>query len=137
MYTCTYTDDVSGMSTSTKEEEHVQKEIRSIYKIKDLGKHNSILGMMVEFDKETSAILLHQKKLILKTLKTFGMSDCKPKATLLPIGSLMNLDTQPQPIPNMDKEFMGDKDYCRVLRLLNHVANGTRPDIVFATNYLQ
>ncbi|SJL14141.1 uncharacterized protein ARMOST_17596 [Armillaria ostoyae] len=136
-YTCTYTDDVSGASTSTEEGKRVRKEIGSVYEIKDLGKHNSVLGMTVEFDEETGAISLHQKNLILKTLENFGMSDCKPKATPLPVGSLMNLDTQPQPIPNADKEFMGDKDYRGVLGSLNHIANGTRPDIAFATNYLQ
>ncbi len=93
--------------------------------------------MTVEFDEEAGTILLHQKNLILKTLKTFGMTDCKLKATPLPVGSLMNLEMQPQPIPNADKEFMGDKDYCVVLGSLNHIANGTWPDISFATNYLQ
>ncbi len=111
MYTCTYTDNVSGASTSEEEGEHVRKEIGSVYKIKDLGKHNSVLGMTVEFDEKAGTISLHQKNLILKTLETFGMSDCKLKATPLPVRSLMNLETQPQPIPNADKEFMGNKDY--------------------------
>ncbi len=136
-YTCTYTDDVSGASTSKEEGQRVRKEIGSVYEIKDLGKHNSVLGMTVEFDNKTGAISLHQKNLILKTLENFGMMDCKPKVTPLPVGSLMNLDTQPQPIPKADKEFMGDKDYRKVLGSLNHIANGTRPDIAFATNYLQ
>ncbi len=39
------------------------------------------------------------------------MAECKPKSTPLPIGSLMNLDTQPHPISPEDKEFMADKDY--------------------------
>ncbi len=55
----------------------------------------------------------------------------------MPVGSLMNLETQPQLIPNADKGFMGDKDYRTVLGSLNHIANGTQPDISFATNYLQ
>ncbi len=93
--------------------------------------------MTVEFDEEAGTISLHQKNLILKTLETFGITDCKLKATPLPVGSLMNLEMQPQPIPNVDKEFMEDKDYCTVLGSLNHIANGTRPDISFATNYLQ
>ncbi len=133
----TYTDDVSGASTSEEEGQRVRKEIGNAYKIKDLGRHNSVLGMTVEFDDETDTISLHQKNLILKTLETFGMVDCKPKATLLPVGSLMNLETQPQPIPNADKDFMADKDYRAVLGSLNHIANGTRLDIAFATNYLQ
>lgn len=95
------------------------------------------LRMTVEHDEDTSTISLHQKNLILKMLETFGMADCKPKATPLHVGSLMNLKMQPQLIPNVDKEFIVDKDYQGVLRSLDHIANGTRPDIAFATNYLQ
>ncbi len=65
------------------------------------------------------------------------MLNCKPKATPLPVGTLAALDTQPRPIPTSDKEFMEHKDYKAVLGSLNHIANGTRPDIAFATNYLQ
>ncbi len=136
-YTCTYTDNVSGALTSHEEGVRVQKEIGSIYEIKDLGHHNSVLGMTIEFDDSNGAISLHQKNLILKTLEAFGMAECKPKSTPLPVGSLMNLETQPHPIPAEDKEFMADKDYRAVLGSLNHISNGTRPDIAFATNYLQ
>lgn len=65
------------------------------------------------------------------------MADCKPKATPLLSRSLMNLEMQIQPIPNEDKLFIEHKDYCGVLGLLNHITNGTRPDITFTTNYLQ
>ncbi|SJL02703.1 uncharacterized protein ARMOST_06038 [Armillaria ostoyae] len=93
--------------------------------------------MTVEFDENEGSISLHQKNLIIKTLERFGMSDSKPKATPLPVGSLMNMDTQPSPTPSSNVEFMKDKDYRGVLGSLNHVANGTHPDIAFATNYLQ
>ncbi len=125
MYTCTYTDNVSGASTSRKEGVRVCKEIGSVYEIKGLGKHNSILGMMVEFDDTTGAISLHKKNLIIKMLEAYGMSECKPKSTPLPVGSLMNLDMQSHPIPETDKLYMADKDYHGVVRLLNHIANGT------------
>ncbi len=69
-YMCTYTDDVSRAST-LEEGQCVQKEIRNMYEIKDLRKHNSVLGMTVKFDKEAGTILLHQKNLILKMLETF------------------------------------------------------------------
>ncbi len=94
-----------------------------MYDIKDLGKHNSVLGMTVEFDENEGSISLHQKNLIVKTLERFGMSDSKPKATPLPVGSLMNMDTQPSPTPSSDIKFMKDKDYRGVLGSLNHIAN--------------
>ncbi len=135
--TCTYTDNVSGASSSKAEGELVRRELGEVYDIKDMGSHNSVLGMMVEFNDIAGSISLHQKNLILKTLERFGMLDCKPNATPLPIGTLAALDTQPRPIPVSDKEFMAHRDYRAVLGSLNHIANGTRPDIAFATNYLQ
>lgn len=119
------------------EGKRVQKEIKEVYDIKDLGKHNSVLGMTIEFNEHGGSISLHQKNLILKTLECFRMSDCKPKATPLPVGSLMSMDTQPWPIPPSNVKFMKDKDYRAVLGSLNHIANSTHPDIAFATNYLQ
>ncbi len=137
MYMCTYTDDISGASMSHEEGVQVQKEIGSIYKIKDLCYHNSMLGMTIEFDDSTGAISFHQKNLILKTLETFRMTEFKLKLNPLHIGSLMSLDTQPHPISPEDKEFMADKNHHGILGSLNHIANGMRPDIAFATNYLQ
>ncbi len=108
---CMYMDNISGASTSKKEGERVRREIGMVYDIKDLGKHNSMLGMTIEFNEGGGFISLHQKNLILKTLDRFRMLNCKPKATPLPVGSLMNMDTQPHPIPSSDVEFMRDKDY--------------------------
>ncbi len=137
--TCTYTDNVSRASSSKAEGELVRREIGEVYDIKDMGRHNSVLGMTGRrFNDIAGSISLHQKNLILKTLERLrACSTCKPKATPLPIGTLAALDTQPRPIPVSDKEFMAHRDYRAVLGSLNHIANGTRPDIVFATNYLQ
>ncbi len=87
--TCMYMDNVSGASTSKKEGERVRREIGMVYDIKDLGKHNSVLGMTIEFNEGRGSISLHQKNLILKTLDHFGMLDCKLKATPLLVESLM------------------------------------------------
>ncbi len=135
--TCTYTDNISGAFSSKAEGELVRKEIGEVYDIKDMGKHNSVLGMTVEFDDDSRSISLHQRNLITKTLERFGMLDCKPKATPLLVGTLATLDTQPRPIPTSDKEFMKNKDYKAVLGSLNHIANGTCPDFAFTMNYLQ
>ncbi len=69
MITCMYTDDVSGASSSKTDGELVRKEIGEVYDIKDMGRHNSVLGMTVEFDNKSRSISLHQKNLITKTLE--------------------------------------------------------------------
>jgi hypothetical protein len=65
----------------------------------------------------------------------FGMTEAKPKYTPLPPNINLS-NSQPVPIPSEDKLFMQDKDYSKVLGMLNHLANGTRPDIAFAVNVL-
>lgn len=115
---------MSEASTSKREGELVRKEIGEVYDIKDMGKHNSVLGMTIEFDEADGSISLHQKNLIIKTLEQFRMTDCKPKATLLPVRTLMAFDTQPHPIPPSDQEYMKDKDYCTISFKLNVTHHG-------------
>lgn len=81
------------------------------------------------------SISLHQQTLINKTVEAYGMKEAKPKYTPFPSDSNLS-DSQPLPIPDKDVVFMIDKEYCGALRMLNHISNGTRPDIAFCVNVL-
>jgi hypothetical protein len=133
--TSTYTDDVAGGSSTHAAGLKVRADLGKAYEISDLGRPNKCLGMSIVVDEKSGNISLHQKTLILKILVTFGMEEAKPKYTPLPPN--VNLtDSQPTPIPNNDVVFMRDKGYRKALGMLNHIANGTRPDIAFAVNVL-
>jgi hypothetical protein len=132
--TGTYTDDVTGGSSSTKVMEIAKSELANAYEITDLGRPDKVLGMTL-IHHTSGDISIHQKPLILKTIHVFGMENANPKYTPLPPNVNLN-DTQPVPIPLSDTEFMQDKDYRKATGMLNHIANGTRPDISFTVNTL-
>ncbi|GLB45342.1 hypothetical protein LshimejAT787_2200050 [Lyophyllum shimeji] len=130
----TYTDDVlSGSSTDAAETQTVS-EIGKAFEITDHGRPNVVLGMSI-IHHASGNISIHQKPLIMKALTTFGMANANPKYTPLPPN--VNLaDTQPTPIPPNDEIYMRDKSYRSALGMLNHIANGTRPDIAFSVMVL-
>jgi len=130
----TYTNDISAGSSSVVTMDQAKRELAAKFKITDLGTPNKVLSMSI-MNHTSGDISIHQKPLITKALVTFRMENANPKYTPLPPG--INLvDSQPMPIPPNDTKFMCDKDYRSVLGMLNHIANGTRPDIAFSVMIL-
>ncbi|KAF5365761.1 hypothetical protein D9758_003171 [Tetrapyrgos nigripes] len=135
-FTVTYTDDVTGVSSTKEDRERVIKEIAEGYEFRDYGRPDVILGMTVRKDEESGSISIHQQPLIEKTLECFGMQDCAPKYTPLSPG-IEFIDSQPDPIPANDKLFMINKNYYSLVGALNHISQGTQPDISFSVSLLQ
>lgn len=132
--TGTYTDDITGASSSTEVMKSAKSELANAYEITDLNRPNKVLGMTI-FHHQSGNVSIHQRPLILKIINVFGMENANPKYTPLPPNVNLN-DTQPIPIPASDVEFMQDKDYRKATGMLNYVANGTRPDISFTVSTL-
>lgn len=84
--TCTYTDDVSGMSNIREGYEKAVKELGEDFEIKDLGELKSVIGMEVERRWEEGMLLILQEDYIHQILKHFGFQDCALKYTPLPTG---------------------------------------------------
>ncbi|GAW02502.1 retrovirus-related pol polyprotein [Lentinula edodes] len=80
-------------------------------------------------------ISIHQQLLIKELVEQQGMTGSRPKYTPLP-PNLNLIDSQPLPIPPDDSHFMADKDYRHAVGTMGYIANGTRPDISFAVNFL-
>ena len=91
--------------------------------------------MSIVVNEQTGDISLHQQTLITKLLETFGMLEAKPKYTPLPPNVNLS-NSQPTPIPHNDIIFMWDKYYRKALGSLNHITNGTCPNISFSVNVL-
>ncbi|KAF5336257.1 hypothetical protein D9758_016061 [Tetrapyrgos nigripes] len=134
-FTVTYTDDVTGVSLTKEDGERVRKEIAEGYEFRDYGRPDVILGMTVRKDEVSGSISIHQRPLIEKTLERFGMQDCAPKYTPLSPG-IKFINSQPDPIPANDKLFMIDKNYYSLVGALNHISQGTQPDISFSVSLL-
>lgn len=67
-------------------------------------------------------------------LEQFGMADCNPKTTPLPVG--IQLSENNCPTTNTDREYMKDKPYRKVLGKINWGANGTRPNLDYGSGIL-
>ena len=132
--TATYTDDVTGASTSKEVMKAAKSELADVYEITDLNRPDKVLGITI-FHHQSGNISIHQRPLILKILNVFRMENANPKYTPLPPNVNLH-DTQPIPIPASDVAFMLDKDYRKATGMLNYIANGTRPDISFTVNTL-
>lgn len=128
--TATYTDDVIGGAGTKEVGAAVTKEMSEKYKLRGLGQPDKILGISIVMDKETGTISLHQQTLNHELVKESGMTGCKPKYTPLP-PHLNLIDSQPFPIPTEDIFFMADKPYHGAIGKMNHIANGTRPNISY------
>lgn len=130
----TYTDDISSVSSTTPAEDQTVGEIGLRFEVTKHGRPKVVLGMGTILH-PNGDISLHQKALIEKALKEFGMMDCNPKYT--PYPPSVNLsDSQPTPISEADRHFMKDKPYRQACGTFNHLANGTRPDIAFTVMVL-
>jgi hypothetical protein len=105
MITSTYTNDITGGSSSTAAGVQVRGDLGKAYEITDLGCPNKCLRMSIMVDSQTGDISLYQKTLIGKVLDAFGMMEAKLKYTPLPPNINLS-DSQPIPIPSKDELFM-------------------------------
>lgn len=133
--TTTYTDNVIGNASTEEAGVAVTKEMSDRYELKDLGQPNKILGISIVRDTERGMISLHQQTLIRELVEECGMMGSRPKYTPLP-PHLNLIDSQPTPAANEDVFFMADKPYRNAVGKMNHIANGTQPDISYAVSFL-
>lgn len=126
IYIALYVDDFFVFSNNVIETDKIKRELSSEFKIKDLGSVTQCLGMRVQVDKQKGIVTLDQEQYIEKLCKKFNVQNCK--ATYTPIEPKLNLNKSEHCNTQLPyQELIGSMMYLAVL---------TRPDIVFAVNYL-
>ena len=128
--TSTYTDDVTGISSSMAGAEQARAELGLQYEIKDLGESKLILGIRVDRDRAAGTISISQRTYIERVLARHGMSDCNPRSTPLPTGVVLNKSQAPT--TEEEQYFMRDKPYREVLGAVMYAQIATRPDVSYA-----
>ena len=86
------------------------------------------LGMTVIRNREAHSLTINQRSYIQSLLKTFDMTDCKPKATPAPADLLLGKEDNSGPC---DKTL-----FLSILMSLMYMARISRPDILFTVCYL-
>ncbi|KIJ23037.1 hypothetical protein M422DRAFT_196412 [Sphaerobolus stellatus SS14] len=130
--TSTYTDDVFGASSTEKGAKKAVEELERCYELKDAGSTGQILGIKVERDMEKGTLRLSQRAFMEEMLQEFGLKDCVPKYTPLPVG--LDLTEADGPDNEEDRAFMEKVPFRKALGKLQWLANTTRPDLAQPVN---
>jgi hypothetical protein len=129
-----YTDDMQGISTTESAAAEAQAGIKSAYDVTDVPRTATVLGMTIEYDQAAGTISISSRPYLERVLARYGMSDCNPKSTPLPVGSPVTASKDP--LSDDERAFMADKPYGECVGSLQHAANTTRPDLAFSVGRL-
>ncbi len=131
VYVLVYVDDVLFAGTSPQSIQQVICKLEQKFKVKRLGFPQTYVGFQIDKNHDTGALTLHQREYAKQLLQAFlpvnerGQREV-PMNTFgnFPVSASSN-DPLPPSMP-----------YKSVIGTLYYYANGTRPDILFAVNYL-
>lgn len=134
MLLAVYVDDILIISNNFELEQQLVGQLRSIFKMKDLGEATSVLGVKISRDLRKSTIAIDQQHYIVKMLERFGMTDCNPIST--PLDPNQHLTKEMGPTSNEEIEDMKAFPYQEAIGSMMYAAQLTRPDICFALTLL-
>ncbi|GBN81848.1 Retrovirus-related Pol polyprotein from transposon RE1 [Araneus ventricosus] len=120
-----YVDDIAIFACNEKYMNEAISLIKSEFDVKDLGNLSTFLG--VEFEMRNGNFIMHQKSYINKMRNIFGnIPNCK---------SLVPLSTGIAIYDNKE-HYVLNVPYGNLIGSLSFLASRTRPDIMFAVNFL-
>jgi len=132
--TSTYTDDTTGVSSSKEEADRAKEKLGRTYETKDLGEAGLVLGIKIERNREAGTLSISQHGYLERVLEKYGMMDCTPKATPLPLG--LSLSKAQGPTTPKERHFMTNKPYREVLGSVMYAQVATCQDLSYAVSTL-
>lgn len=122
-----YVDDVLILAEHQDDIENVKAQMKEEFKISELGKVSTILGLQVL--RSPDKLIIHQTSFIKNALERFGLENAKP--SLVP-GEHTQVIT-----PSSESEIVVDSHlYRSIIGTLLYVAINSRPDICFVVGAL-
>ena len=129
-----FIDDITLAGTSPVANDKVVEELKSHFKLRDLGPTKFLLGIHITRDIVKRTISLSQRQYIINVLEHFGMSECNP--VLTPIDPSVSLTLDMCPKTDEETREMKNVPYLTAVGSLMYLATTTRPDIAFAVGVL-
>jgi Reverse transcriptase (RNA-dependent DNA polymerase) len=129
--------DVDDLTIAGNSKESIQRfknELKTTFKIKDLGDLHWLLGIEVKRDRESRTISFSQCAYIERILERFNLQDANPLST--PLDPYHKLSLAQSPSTSRHYEAMCGVPYREAIGSLMYVAQGTRPDISFMVSFL-
>jgi hypothetical protein len=129
-----FVDDMTIVSKSQSAIQKVKDDLKSHFKLRDLGPTTWLLGVEISRDWEQNSISLSQHQYILDLLQRFKLSDCNTVSTPLDPNVKLSLSMCPQ--SSSEIEEMKSIPYLQAVGSLMYLAIATRPDIAYAVGVL-
>ena len=120
-----YVDDLILITETVDEMKELKSELKSRFRMKDMGKLHYCLGISVEYDVNLKSLWLHQKQYSLNILDKYGLSEAKVVST--PADLNVKLEKN-----DSVSKLVDPLNYQSVVGSLLYVAIATRPDIAQA-----
>ena len=129
-----FIDDVTIASKSMQDIDRVKKELKSHFKLRDLGPTTWLLGVEIIRDRSKRILSLNQSQYILSLLKRFNLSDVNPVTTSIDPGSKLSFSMSPTTPEEIEE--MHSVPYLQAVGSLMYLATATHPDISYAVGVL-
>ncbi len=131
VYVLVYVDDVLFAGTTPQSIQQVISKLEQKFRVKRLGFPQTYVGFQIDKNCETGEFTLHQKEYAQQLLNVFLPTNERGQREV-PMNTFGNF-----PVTTASKEPLSPSvPYKSVIGTLYYYANGTRPDILFAVNYL-
>ncbi len=131
LYVLVYVDDVLFAGTSSEAIQQVVCRLENKFKVKRLGFPKMYVGFQIEQDQSTGALTLHQREYAKQLVETFLLNNERGLRDV-PMNTFGNFPVSASSYDPLSPSV----PYKSAIGTLYYYANGTRPDILFAVNYL-
>jgi hypothetical protein len=128
-----HVDDTFAIGTSVAELDRLEDDLKKHFEI-TVADGTFILGIHVQRDRDKRTIHLSQTALIDKIVKRFSDGKCHAVSTPMEHGA--QVSSADSPISKEDEDEMRGVPYGELIGSLQYLAQGTRPDIAYATSRL-
>ena len=129
-----HVDDCMVTGSSLEVIKAFKEEIRTHFRITDLGPISWLLGMKVTRDHGNCTISLSQELYVNAILAKYNFTDIKPVSILL--DPYIQLSEKQSSTITNEIACMRNIPYRQAVGSLIHLAAGTRPDIAFTTSFI-
>lgn len=132
MFVLLYVDDILIFGTNEEDMLKFKEILSNEFKMKDLGRISSFLGINVNQNLETGVTEMDQRKYLENILKRFSMENSKTMST--PMDANFNTKFFVNNSGTVDKDI---EKLCRqIIGCLMYAASATRPDLCFCVSML-
>lgn len=129
-----FIDDMTIAAKSKADIQKVKEELKSHFKLRDLGPTSFLLGVEITRDRSTRTLNLCQRQYIIDLLQRFNLSEANPVST--PLDPNIKLSASMSPKTPEEIAAMHSIPYINAVGALSYLAIATRPDISYTVGVL-